>query len=68
MTDTPKGLRYTGGGYGGWLPGVPARDLAPDEVAEHGESTLLAAGIYTPFTPAQDKRLSGPTQTKVGDA
>ena len=40
-------LRYTGGGYGGWLPGVPARDLNDAEVEElGGKDALLATGLY----------------------
>jgi len=42
-----NGLTYTGGGFGGSLPGVPARDLTPDEVKQHGgEKVLLASGLY----------------------
>lgn len=37
-------LKYTGGGF---LPGVPARDLSEDEVKEHGgERALLKSGLY----------------------
>ena len=44
-------LRYTGGGYGGWLPGVPARDLNDDEVEElGGMDALLATGLYERVT------------------
>ncbi len=42
-------LKYTGGGYGGWLPGIPARDLTADDVTALGlESVagLLASGLY----------------------
>lgn len=40
-------LRYTGGGYGGFLPGVPARDLSDEEVeALGGEKALLKTGLY----------------------
>jgi len=39
-------LRYLGGGF---LPGVPARDLTDDEVAQHGGAERLrATGLYAP--------------------
>lgn len=38
------GLNYVGGGF---LPGVPARDLTDEEVEEHGgERALLKSGLY----------------------
>ena len=41
------GLKYTGGGYGGFVGNVPARDLTDDEVKAHGgEESLLATGLY----------------------
>jgi hypothetical protein len=40
-------LRYTGGGCGGSLPGIPARDLTDQEVDRlGGETSLLATGLY----------------------
>lgn len=45
-------LRYTGGGYGGSLPGVPARDLSDAEAKEicraHGITVefLIGSGLY----------------------
>jgi hypothetical protein len=36
-------LRYVGGGF---LPGVPARNLTDDEARVHGEAVLLASGYY----------------------
>lgn len=40
-------LIYTGGGYKGFLRGVPARDLTAEEVKQHGgEERLLESGIY----------------------
>jgi hypothetical protein len=40
-------MRYTGGGYGGSLPGVPARDLSDEEVQQHGGiKALQATGLY----------------------
>ena len=42
-----SGLIYTGGGYRGFLRGVPARDLDAEEVKQHGgERRLLDSGIY----------------------
>jgi hypothetical protein len=41
-------LIYTGGGYGGFLPDIPARDLNDEEVKAHGgEAKLLATGLYS---------------------
>jgi len=40
-------LKYTGGGYGGSQPGIPARDLTDSEVIQFGgESALIATGLY----------------------
>ena len=40
-------LVYTGGGHGGSLPDVPARDLTAEEVKQHGgEKALIASGLY----------------------
>lgn len=36
-------LKYLGGGY---LPGVPARDLSAEEVESFGIDMLLASGLY----------------------
>ena len=45
-------LKYTGGGFGGSLPGLPARDLQDEEVERlGGEDDLLATGLYE--KPAQ---------------
>ena len=43
-----SGLRYTGGGTGGFLPDVPARDLSSEEIQERGldAAALLASGLY----------------------
>ena len=38
-----NGLRYVGGG---WLPGVPARDLDAGEAELHGYELLLKTGLY----------------------
>ena len=56
-----SGLIYTGGGYKGFLRGVPARDLDADEVKQHGgERRLLDSGIYK--RPSSNK-----TKAKEGD-
>lgn len=45
--ETKVALVYTGGGFKGALPGIPARDLTADEVKQHGgESELLGTGLY----------------------
>jgi hypothetical protein len=38
-------LKYIGGGF---LRGVPARDLKDDEVARYGYSYLVRSGLYLP--------------------
>lgn len=51
-------LKYTGGGYGGAFPDVPARDLNDAEVEEFGgEDVLLATGLY-------ERVPSGPLHTE----
>lgn len=40
------GLVYTGGGYGGSLPHVPARDLTVEELKQYRVEDLLASGLY----------------------
>ena len=37
------GLIYTGGGF---IVGVPARNLKPEEVKKYGKDWLLASGLY----------------------
>jgi hypothetical protein len=48
MPATPprKGLIWIGDGTR-FIPGVPARDLAPEEVDSHGRPVLIASGLYT---------------------
>lgn len=41
-----SGLHFIGDGTR-FIPGVPARDLAPDEVDSHGRPVLIASGLYT---------------------
>ena len=45
-------LIYTGGGFGGSLPNIPARDLSDEEVmALGGEARLIATGLYAKDAP-----------------
>lgn len=36
-------LKYLGGGF---LPGVPSRDLSEEEAHEYGVSNLVKSGLY----------------------
>ncbi len=50
-------LIWTGGGFGGALPGIPARDLDAAEVKEHGgESKLIESGLYKKAGSAKSKK------------
>ena len=50
-------LRYTGGGYGGFVIGVPARDLTPEEVDQcGGVEALLATGLYKELAKPKTKK------------
>jgi hypothetical protein len=48
MSKKHAGLRYVGPGF---IPGIPARDLSPEEVAAlapvHTAATLTRDGLYT---------------------
>lgn len=44
-----SGLKYIG--KGGFVSGVPARDLTPDEVEKLGKGLLLATGLYEEVKP-----------------
>lgn len=48
-------LKYVGGGF---LPGVPARDLSAEEVELHGGAkALIASGLYVEEkSPAAGKK------------
>lgn len=37
-------LKYIGNGL--FIPGVPARDLTDEEAVGHGETRLIASGLY----------------------
>lgn len=61
-----EGLKYIGGGF---IPGVPARDLTADEVAQHGgEEQLIRSQLYVKHTkkpgPSQTKQSAGPSMSK----
>jgi len=56
-------LIYTGGGHGGFLPGVPAKDLSSAEVRRYGRQFLLDSGLYKEKT--SHKAFSGGTENKL---
>ncbi len=47
-------LKYVGGGF---LRGVPARDLKDYEVLKYGFSYLVRSGLYVPEKPEPIKEL-----------
>ncbi len=58
----PEGLVYVGDGE--WLPGVPARDLSPDEAREFGavigaNAALTGRPLYRPAQPARTEAADG---------
>ncbi len=63
-------LKYTGGGYGGALPDIPARDLTDEEVEKlGGVDYLLLTGLYVQPDdpkPAISRRSAKPI--KEGDS
>ncbi len=60
------GLKYTGGGFGGSLQGIPARDLTAEEVEEHGGvEVLLKTGLYARAKPkASSDKARKPSEDK----
>lgn len=62
-------LKYTGGGYGGWLMDIPSRDLTQAEVEKHGgEEFLLNTGLYVKVDQQKKKNKdSGPVFSSVED-
>jgi hypothetical protein len=46
-------LIYLGGG---WLPGVPSRNLTKDEAELYGVQVLLDSGLYKLATPKKEKK------------
>lgn len=53
-------MKYMGGGF---LRGVPARDLTHNEVKHHGEKMLLKSGLYVIMKELKKK--SPPTHNKL---
>ncbi len=55
------GLKYMGGGF---VPGVPARDLTDAEARQYGERGLVASGLYRAVSksrrPAAENKLELP--------
>lgn len=63
-----KRLRYTGGGYGGSINGIPARDLTDEDIArlKLDADELIRGGLYinaVPDAPAWPQE----TPAEVGD-
>lgn len=60
-------LKYVGGGF---LAGVPARDLTYDEARQYGVSKLTGSGLYERASspqkpkPSSDKSLTGASENK----
>ena len=58
-------LKYAGGGY---VLGVPARDLSDEEADAYGREALLASGLYVEEKskprPAENKMGAGPSENK----
>lgn len=46
-------LRYIGGGY---LVGVPARNLTDEEIKEYGKDRLLKSGLYVEDAPKASRK------------
>jgi len=47
MNALREKLVYTGGGFGGSLPNIPARDLTVQEIKQYGGADqLVASGLY----------------------
>ena len=60
-------LKYLGGGF---IPGVPARDLSDQEAEKFGEEGLIKSGLYQReiVRPAREyKDFKRPKQEKEGD-
>jgi len=50
-------MHYVGGGF---IPGIPARDLTDDEVKRWGKQLLLNSGLYV-----EKKEANPPTSNKM---
>jgi len=48
-------LKYKGGGF---LPGVPARDLSDEEVSRFGKSGLLKSKLYVEEEKENKKKIA----------
>jgi len=46
-------MKYIGGGF---LQGVPARDLTEEEVKQYGKSRLLQSGLYIEDAPKVSRK------------
>ena len=53
--------RYKGGGF---IPGVPARDLTAEEAERYGPERLLASGLYEPPAEPQEAAPAGDEKPK----
>jgi hypothetical protein len=61
-------LVYTGGGYGGARPNIPARDLTDEEIKRYGgEDALLKTGLYERAEKAMPKHESPIEKRKEGE-
>jgi len=47
-------LRYLGGGF---IVGVPARDLTNEEAEQHGVNNLILSGLYLLEEPARQPEM-----------
>lgn len=56
-----NGLKYIGSG--GFVVGVPARDLTDDEVKLFGKARLLASGLYAEIYHRQKPAREIPPET-----
>lgn len=61
------GVRYTGGGVGGSLPNIPARDLSAGEVAAlGGVDALIATGLYEAEWEPESEQMAGDEEPVEG--
>lgn len=59
-----SGLKYVGGGF---IAGVPARDLTEAEAGGYGRQRLIASGLYKAAEKpkaADNKQAAGPQENK----
>jgi hypothetical protein len=55
------GLKYIGAGTA--IIGVPARDLSPEEVQEHGRNRLIHSGLYEEFVKVKKVYVPKPVKS-----